>query len=284
MFLVQGFTDDLFPLPEAKRMVLALRTIDPAYPVALYLGDIGHPRASNKAGEVGYVLGLIKGWLAYYLKGTGAAPPNVVYAARTRPRTEQFDAADVITVPTLDALATATASKEFMLPTVLVNPATTPAGGPFWDPLVMTGAQMLPYFPDEPPTPSLAEGEPGIYNVPVDELSRGGDLTIAGQPTVSFHVRSPSNRVQVNVRLFDVDPLGNKQLITRGTYTIESKPLGAPIGDVDVTIATYGNFWRAPSGHTLRLELTNVDAPYIAPSRIPSAATLTGVRLEVPIR
>jgi hypothetical protein len=56
------------------------------------------------------------------------------------------------------------------------------------------------------------------------------------------------------------------------------------IGEVDVTIPTYGNLWRARAGHTLRLELTNVDSPYIAPSRVPSATVVSSVKLEVPIR
>jgi ABC-2 type transport system ATP-binding protein len=285
VFIVQGFTDDLFPLPEAKRMMLALQSVDPNYPVALYLGDIGHPRASNKSGEVGFVLGLIRDWLAYYLKGVPTtSPPSGVYAALTRPRDEAFNRKNVINVPTLAALSTATIDTQFALPTALANPGTIPVSGPFWDPIVMTGAQMLPYFPDEPPMPSLPEGAAGIYDVAVKDLSGGGDLAIAGQPTVSFHAFSPSNRVQVNVRLFDVDGTGKKQLITRGTYTIGHGPFGVPIGDVDVTIATYGNYWLAPSDHTIRLELTNVDAPYITPSRIPSAALLTKVRLEVPIR
>jgi hypothetical protein len=57
-----------------------------------------------------------------------------------------------------------------------------------------------------------------------------------------------------------------------------------PLGRVDVTILTYGNYWRAPAGHTIRVELTNVDSPYITPSRVPSVTTVTGVRLTVPAR
>src|SRR3954466_2778193 len=34
VFQLQGLTDDLFPLPEAKRMLLALKSIDPQYPIA----------------------------------------------------------------------------------------------------------------------------------------------------------------------------------------------------------------------------------------------------------
>jgi hypothetical protein len=285
--MVQGFTDDLFPLPEAKRMLLALQTVDPAYPVAAYFGDIGHPRASNKTGEVDYVLGLIKTWLAWYLKGEGTAPPTVVYAALTRPRDEPFDASNVITVPTLDALSTATVAKQFpddpLRPTVLVNPLTDPAGGFFWDPFVMEGARELRPLPVPPESP-LVPGSLATYDVPVAELSGGGALTIAGQPTVKLHATTAAYRVQLDVRLFDVDGAGRKQLVTRGTYTLQASGVGVALGDVDVAIPTYGNLWRAEAGHLLRLELTNVDAPYIAPSRLPSTTAVTAVRLEVPVR
>ena len=268
ILMVQGFTDDLFPLVEAKRMLLALRTLDPAYPVAAYFGDIGHPRASNKPGEVDYALGLIKSWLAYHLKGEGAAPPNVVV------------------VPTLAALATGSVSKQFddpPVPVVLVNPLTDPAGGFLWDPFVMEGARELRPLPVPPESPTVP-GSLATYDVPVASLSGGGALVIAGQPAVALHASTAAYRVQLDVRLFDVDAGGVKRLVTRGTYTLESAAIGAPIGEADVVIPTYGNLWRAEAGHTLRLELTNVDSPYITPSRVPSATTVTGVRLEIPVR
>ena len=283
VFVVQGFTDDLFPLPEAKRMIEALRTVDPGYPVAAYLGDIGHPRASNKPGEVDYVLGLVRTWLAYYLKGEGSAPPDVIYAALTRPRDEPFDAANVITVPSLDALGPDTVRRSFELPAVLANPATDPMGGFFWDPLVLEGARELQPLPVPPESP-LVPGSLATYDVAVSELSGGGPLVIAGQPAVTFHAVTPAYRVQLDVRLFDVDASGTKQLITRGTRTLDSGTPGLPIGSADVTVLTYGNLWRAEAGHTLRIELTNVDSPYLSPSRVPSVTTVTGVAMEVPIR
>ncbi|HEX2781706.1 MAG TPA: alpha/beta fold hydrolase [Gemmatimonadaceae bacterium] len=282
VFMVQGFTDDLFPLPEAKRMLLALQTIDPGYPVTAYFGDIGHPRASNKTGEVDYVLGLIKQWLAYYLKGAGS-PPTGVYAAFTRPRDEPFDAANVLHVPTLGALAADTVSERFHGAAVLVNPLTDPASGFFWDPLVLEGARELQPLPVPPESP-LVPGSLATYDVPVASLSGGGPLVIAGQPSVTLHAATSGYRVQLDVRLFDVDPAGTRQLITRGTYTAESSTPGRPIGSAWITIPTYGNLWRADANHTLRLELTNVDSPYITPSRVPSATTVNQVTLKVPVR
>ena len=284
VFIVQGFTDDLFPLPEAKRMLLALRTIDPGYPVAAYFGDLGHPRASNKPGEVEYVLALIKRWLAHYVKRDGTPAPAIVYAALTRPRDEAFNAGNVITAPTLAALATGSVCHRFDgLPTVLVNPATDPMSGFFWDPLIMEGARELQPLPVPPESP-LVPGSLATYDVSVSALSGGDALEIAGQPKVTLHASTTSYRVQLNVRLFEVDAAGTKRLITRGTYTRESSAFGVPIGDVDVVIPTYGNYWRAEGTNTLRLELTNVDSPYITPSRVLSATTVTGVQLELPVR
>ena len=283
IFVAQGFTDDLFPIVEADRVVRALRTIDPAYPVAAYYGDIGHPRASNKPGEVDYALSLIRAWLAYYMKGQGAVPAHVVHAARTRPRDEAFNPANVVTAPSLAALANGEVAAQFDGSALLVNPLTDPAAGFFWDPLVMEGARELKPLPVPPESP-IVSGSLVSYDVPVAQLSGGSALDIAGVPTVSLRASTLAPRVQLNVRLFDVDASGTKQLITRGTITLEGATVGAPIGDVDVVIPTYGNFWRAEGHHTLRLELTNVDSPYITPSRIPSETTVSGVRLRVPVR
>jgi hypothetical protein len=267
-------------------MVLALQT-DPTYPVTLYLGDIGHPRASNKKGEVDYVLGLIKSWLAYYLKGAGTAPVTQVYAAFTRPRSEPFDPKNVITAPTLAQLASGADSITWDERALLTNPLTDPASGFVWDPLLLEGAQQLQppppgyVFPESP----LMPGPLNTYKVSASQLSGGDSLTIAGQPVVRFHAFTTAYRVQINVRLFDVTvPAGAKQLVTRGTYTLESSAPGIPIGNSDVSLATYGNLWTVPKGHELWLELTNVDSPYITPSRVPSVTTLTGVKLVVPVR
>src|SRR5712664_3556213 len=44
------------------------------YPIAEYFGDIGHPRAANKNGEVDYALDRALEWLDFHLIGKGAPP------------------------------------------------------------------------------------------------------------------------------------------------------------------------------------------------------------------
>jgi len=128
-------------------------------------------------------------------------------------------------------------------------------------------------------------GDVAVYEVPVAQLRRGANgLLFAGQPIVTFMASTTAHRVQLNVRLFDVASDGTKQLVTRGTSTLDTGNAAIPIGTVKVVIVTYGNVWQAAAVNTLRLEITNVDSPYITPSRIPSVTEISKVRVDIPIR
>ena len=101
------------------------------------------------------------------------------------------------------------------------------------------------------------------------ELSGGSDILIAGQPLIPLRAKTESPRVQINVRLFDVAPGRTKQLLTRGTFTLDNGLVGEQENKVEIMIPTYGNMWQAPASHSLRLKITNVDSPYITPSPVP---------------
>jgi pimeloyl-ACP methyl ester carboxylesterase len=280
VFALQGFTDDLFPVTETLRMVDRLKKIDPAYPIALYFGDIGHPRASNKPGEMEYGIGLILDWLAFHLKGDATRRPAYdLKAAITRPREAPFDPTDVIEAASFAGLATGTVARAFAEAAVIANnPGDT--SGVRWDPILMTGGGELEALP-----PS---GAVATHVVPVAELAPAGatSLLIAGQPRVSLRtsVLTPSYRVQLNVRLVEVRRDGSEHLVTRGTFTLDSGDPATPLGTRAVTIPTHGNLWEADAASQLRLEITNVDGPYLRPSTVPSATEISEVRLELPVR
>jgi ABC-2 type transport system ATP-binding protein len=275
VFQVQGFTDDLFPLPEAKRMLLALQSVTPDYPITSYFGDLGHPRARNQPAEVDYVLGLIEPWLAYYLKGLGAAPTPAIYAARTD---EPFNVSDVIKVSDWTALSTGSVTQEWAgTPLPLINPVTFVGSGVFWDPFVgLAGEELKPYLA----TPPASDAVPG--NVFTYSFASTAPLTVAGQPTITLDAVVVGHRVQLDARLFDVGD-GVDRLVTRGTVTLDAGT-GAEIGARTIVIPTYGNFWAVASGHTVRLEISNIDSPYITPSREPSSTVINRVTLRIPIR
>ena len=275
VFQVQGFTDDLFPLPEAKRMLLALQTVAPDYPITEYFGDLGHPRARNQPAEVDYVLGLIEPWLAYYLKGVGTAPVPTIYASRTD---EAFNPEHVVRVSDWSLLSTGSVDQEWAgTPVPLVNPATCIASGVFWDPFVgIADGELQPYVTTPPPS------DTGACSLSTFTFTASSDLTIIGQPTVTLDAVVAGHRVQLNVRLIDVDG-GNERLITRGTVTLDAG-VGLNLGPQQIVLPTYGNFWLVPSGHTVRLEISNVDSPYITPSREPSSTIINAVHLRIPTR
>jgi ABC-2 type transport system ATP-binding protein len=283
VFQIQGLTDDLFPLPEAKRMLDRLRP--GGYPIASYFGDIGHPRASNKSGERDYVIGvdesnpgLIGKWFAYYLKDSGTAPELNIKAAITRPRDQPFDPgpANFITADSVEGLANQPpATWNFTDTAVLANPVTDPYRGFCWDPLLM---ELDPPSPLKSCLPPYAPAPaPAPFDTPYKVVVTGS-LIIAGQPQVMLTATTTSPRVQLDIRLIDVAPDGvTKNLITRGTFILEQ------IGTAVVTIPTYGNVWEVMDGHTLQLEITNLDSPYISPSRVPSVTQISQVSLTVPV-
>ena len=218
------------------------------------------------------------------MKGVGTrAPVFDVGVSITRPYATPFDAGAVINVSTYDALATSHVSQSFEGVNVLTfNPANT--SGFRWDPVVLLTAQELGVNPPAPPSDEVPT-DMAVYEVAVSQVSQSPDgVLIAGQPTVTFEAFTTAERVQLNVRLFDVTPTGDKQLVTRGTYTVDTERPGVPIGRMPITIVTYGNVWQAAAADTLRLEITNVDSPYIGPSRVPSVTEVSKVSLDIPVR
>jgi len=281
VFQVQGFTDDLFPLPEAKRMLFALNAAEPGYPITSYFGDLGHPRAANRPEEVDYVLGLIRPWLAAYLKG-GTAPAPKIYAALTHPRGEPFTPGEVIAVDTWDQLSTSQVTKVWNDKPVALNPVTFAQSGIAWDPFVMEGAEELKPYTEIPPLSAIVANSYASYREKAKQLSGGGDLTIIGQPTVTLDAFITGHRVQLDVRLIEESGAA-EYLITRGTYTIDAG-VGVEIGRRTIEIPTYGNYWRVAANHKVRLEISNVDSPYLTPSREPSTTIISSVKLDIPVR
>ena len=286
IFLAQGWTDDLFPAPEALRIYRALKAADPNYPITMYLGDSGHPRAATKPGEVDYIINEVISWFSWYLLGAGTQPVLEVQAAITRPANVPFNSLDVIHVPTWDALATTTISQTFPdgpVPTIIdFDPANF--SGVTWDPIILAGlmaaGEQLQYVPDAKYVPpDFVPGDVAVYEMPVAQAT-----LIAGQPMVTMTIETLALREQLNTRLYDVRADGTKSLVTRGTFTLDTTTSLQPIGKRTLTIPMYGNAWPVEANDTLRLEITNVDSPYIAPSKVPSTTTISGVTLTIPVR
>ena len=76
VFMLQGRRDYAFDLDQALSAFARLRG-----PKRLYLGDLGHPPASNPPAEVSYYATKAREWLDAYIKG-GAKPASAIELAR----------------------------------------------------------------------------------------------------------------------------------------------------------------------------------------------------------
>ena len=86
------------------------------------------------------------------------------------------------------------------------------------------------------------------------------------------------------MRLSQVTASGETTLVTRGTLALDSESPLVALGAREVRIAAYGNLMEMAGTDTLRLDITNVDSPYIAPSRVPSVTRISKVSVAVPVR
>lgn len=206
--------------------------------------------------------------------------PPLHRAAITRPAGAAFDPADVITAADYVSLATTTATHAFGgWQVITFDPLAL--SGFRWDPLVLAGCAQLVPCPPAPPS-DLVPGDVAVFELPAAQVAGGAPFLVAGEPVVTLLAATLAPRVQLDVRLLDVAPDGSRALVTRGTVTLDAG--AAPLGMREVRIPTWGNLWAVAADHRLRLEVTNVDSPYLRPSLVPSATALTGVELSLPIR
>jgi len=88
------------------------------------------------------------------------------------------------------------------------------------------------------------------------------DLLVVGIPSFELFVEGTASRFQVNVGLWDVDPVSRRRrLFSRGTVMVdgESHTPDSPVATDLAAIA-----YRIPAGHVLRLEVSNLDLDWNA--------------------
>ena len=96
---------------------------------------------------------------------------------------------------------------------------------------------------------------------------------LAGGPTAT-----------VNARLWD-DPPGEDTkplLISRGTYRIDETAGDRAAGTLDLPL--FGNHYIFEKGHRVRLDVTQVDQPFLRPSNPATRLSFTGPELRLPTR
>lgn len=105
------------------------------------------------------------------------------------------------------------------------------------------------------------------------------DAVLVGLPTVSVGYALTGTDATVAAKVWDVDPTGAKQLVTRGIYRLTTAKDG-PTGTLSFQL--FGNHWHLRPGHRLVLELALSDAPFFQANRLPSTVAFSSPAITLP--
>lgn len=270
LFVVQGFTDTIFPAVEAIRMYNRLKDEDPSYPIRMYIGDIGHQIAQNKAAEVAYQNDLITKWFNFYLKSKGQEPDHVV-EARSQ---DCYATGEADLGPLYRGASWADTVGESVTVIDEALPGILSAG--VSDPHAQALNPIQLGVDTSCPTTNL---DVAAGNVALDSSPLAEPFDMLGLPEVSLQAEPSEGDMYVAAHLWDVDPVTEEQiLVTRGVFQ-----LGASGTPLDVSTQLFGNGWTFPAGHVIRLELTAKDSPsFRAPVSTTGTIAVSDVVLKVP--
>ena len=260
---IQGFTDPLFPEAEGVSMYNKIRAADRRWPAAIYAADIGHSYADNYASQWVYLNQRATDFIDHYLNPESDAPAHSVAVALqttcTPARGEVYTSSswagladDRLTLRS-DGAQTTTSSA--------VDP-----DGPQTDPIAQSGCRKL----------GAQQQAPGVARW---EWPATSAVKLVGQPGLRLEGTVAGTDAVVAARLWDVAADGSRTLVTRGVYRFQDLP-----GGITVETPLWGNAWTFPAGHTIRLEVTQVDGPYTRPDNLPSAIAWSSATLILPVR
>lgn len=279
IFWVQGLTDALFPGSEAIAFADHLnrgRAASDGYPIKVFLGDIGHDYAAERQDDWDVVKLLMNQFVDHYLRPDRTPNPPVfdVTASVTRclpkgapQRLVRADswrelANDRLTLSGREGGTTSTATSG---PSgVATDPISTATLG---GPKSYKGCRILRPAATDPTT------------VTWDFPMRTSALLV-GAPVVDLGISSTGSSLPLAVRMWDVTADGRAQaLITRGVYRTEG-PMAA---GTRIRFQLSPQAYQLPEGHTLRVEVTANDAPYLLANEEKATVRVDGMKVELPV-
>ena len=131
-------------------------------------------------------------------------------------------------------------------------------------PLAATGTHCATTRPTAPARPTSAR--------------RPGE-TLIGQPVITARVAVNGRYGQLDARVWDLNlKTGKQKLVDRGAYRLKDDQKGSFRFTLD------GNGWRFAKGHRIVVELLGRDAPTYGASPTAFRATLTKVKVALPVR
>ena len=242
MLLSDGFSDDFAPADESVKLFNRIRTDHPRTPVAMFFGDVAHPRSQDKAADGADLAAWTGAWMRYYVLHVGPPPPQGV-----KMRGITCPAGAPSSGPYAFADWSRISSGEVRLTTR--RPQTVAAtGGLYGDRFsAPTGSACAT---------SPAADNPRTANYHLRRAT-GAGYDVSGSATLLLRLAVSGPSDQLAARLLDVGPDGQQTLVERGLLRPR---LGAPRA-VQV-LQLHPNVWHVAPGHALKLELLPDDVPY----------------------
>ncbi|MEA2214221.1 MAG: type transport system ATP-binding protein [Solirubrobacteraceae bacterium] len=283
VFSISGWTDDLFEPIESFRMFKYLKRLDPMWPVSVAVADVGHSPAQNKPATWHRLNDQAFQFLQANINGSHRQQTTVssqrTICAGDPGQGDSLTAADNVTATSPEGLSSGALSITYGGGThTLTNPlGAIDPNGPATDPIV--GADVI-----EPHQGCSTDQGPAVggYTGVSDPLPNETTYVGLGEVDVQYAL-TPGTQAQLDARVWDVPPTGPAYLITRGTYRFDTlNGYDSPAGDVRLPL--FGNDWRLAPGHRIRLDLTQVDQPYLRPNDTPSSITFGTPTLVLPTR
>jgi hypothetical protein len=262
--LVQnGWTDDLFPAPEALRVYRTFHAA-PGARIALQLGDLGHPRGTNDDGPDGAMLNQAIRFFDFYLKRQNRPPRHGSVLAFTQVcgggrRSTGFRAEN------WERLHPKTVTMRRRGPLRMSPRGGNPATAAAIDPIGGGGSACAQV---------KAARDPGTASIQRRFRRR---FTMLGMPTVEARIRTRGRGGFIAARLWDVHD-GRQTLVSRGVYRLRDNQRGR------ILFQLFGNGWLFRKGHVGRLELLGRDPNYLRTGNFSFSARFTDVRVDLPGR
>jgi pimeloyl-ACP methyl ester carboxylesterase len=267
LLLQSGWTDALFPVGQSLGAYDAVRKQSKAAPVAIQVADLGHGPAANHARDVAAFDAQGLAFLDAWVKGTGGrkpAPGSVTAYTMTCPTTARAGGGPY-TASSFTGLARGSVRFGSAKPLKISSKGASPKLAADIAPLAGTGSHCTPHAVDKTSKAVLGTVSPGA--------------TLIGQPVITGKAVVKGRYGQLDARLWDLDPkTGEQLLIDRGAYRFKDDERGR------FRLTLDGNGWRFPKGHRIIVELLGRDAPTYGPSPAAFSATLTKVKVSLPVR
>ena len=261
--LVQnGWTDDLFPAPEALRVYRTFQAA-PGARISLQLGDLGHPRGTNNGAVDLAMLGQARDFFGAYLKGEGRRPANGSVLAYTQTCPAGAPGAR-FTAENWERLHPKTVSMRQRGPQRITSNGGNPDTAKAIDPIGAAGACAT----------IAAERAAGTA---VLERRFRRPFTLLGLPLVEARIRTKGRGGFIAARLWDVHR-GEQLLVSRGVYRLRDNQRGA------LLFQLFGNGWRFARGHTAKLELLGRDPNYLRTSNFKFSVKISRLHVTLPGR